>query len=124
MWEARALANLMVGLAANRRYAYHALGALGVIELTAPDRSARVNAGLRRCGVAPDTRQYYALHATLDVKHSEAWNREILRSVVEAQPEVARWIAEGALTRLAAGERCFARYRRELGAASATVQAA
>ncbi|HEX8820292.1 MAG TPA: hypothetical protein VF794_10230 [Archangium sp.] len=51
----------------------------------------------------------------LDVKHSEAWNRELLRTLVEADPRVARPIAEGALMRLDAGARCFERYRRELG---------
>ncbi|HSR99018.1 MAG TPA: iron-containing redox enzyme family protein [Kofleriaceae bacterium] len=115
VWEALALANTMAGLASNRRYAYHALGALGVIELTAPGRAALVNDGLRRCGLSPHARQYFALHATLDIKHAEAWNREILRPLIEAQPEVAPWIAEGALARLEAGRRCFERYRRELG---------
>jgi hypothetical protein len=123
VWEALALANAMVGLAANRRYAYQAIGALGVIELTAPGRSAMVNEGLRRCGVPARARQYFALHATLDVKHSAAWNREIVCSLVDAQPEVAPWIAEGALVRLEAGRRCFERYRRELGL-SAVSQAA
>lgn len=113
--EALALANLLAGLAFNRHYAYHAVGALGVIELTAPGRSRAVNAGLRRLGVAPRLRQYYALHATLDVKHSEAWNREVIAPLVAGHPEVARAIAEGALMRLRAGERCFERYRRELG---------
>jgi len=123
VWEALALANAMVGLAANRRYAYQAIGALGVIELTAPGRSAMVNEGLRRCGISAHARQYFALHATLDVKHSAAWNREILCSMVGDQPEVAPWIAEGALVRLEAGRRCFERYRRELGL-SAVSQAA
>jgi hypothetical protein len=115
VWEALALANTMAGLASNRRYAYHALGALGVIELTAPGRATLVNEGLRRCGLSPHARQYFALHATLDIKHAEAWNREILRPIIDAQPEVAPWIAEGALARLEAGRRCFERYRRELG---------
>jgi len=115
VWQSVALANAMVGLAANRRYAYQAIGALGVVELTAPGRSAMVNQGLKRCGIAAHARQYFALHATLDVKHSEAWNREVLRSLVGEQPEVAPWIAEGALVRLEAGRRCFERYRHELG---------
>ena len=42
VWEALALGNLMVGLAADRRYAYHSLGALGVIELTAPGRAVQL----------------------------------------------------------------------------------
>ncbi|HEY0194655.1 MAG TPA: iron-containing redox enzyme family protein, partial [Kofleriaceae bacterium] len=124
VWEARALANLLVGLAANRCYAFKAIGALGVIELTAPGRSELVNVGLRRCGVTARARQYYALHATLDIKHSAAWNREILWSLVEDRPEVAPYLAEGALARLAAGQRCFERYRKELGLTGAAIDRA
>jgi len=115
VWESHALGNLMLAMASNRRYAYHALGALGVVELTAPGRAALVNRGLKRLGVTPDTRQYFALHATLDVQHSIAWNREILRPIVAAHPAAARAIGEGALIRLEAGRRCFDRYRAELG---------
>jgi hypothetical protein len=113
--ESLALGNLLVALAVHRRYAFASIGALGVIELTAPGRAAKVNAGLKRLGVTGEARKYFALHATLDVKHSEAWNREVLRPLVEADPRVAWPIAEGALMRLEAGARCFARYRRELG---------
>lgn len=112
--ESLALGNLMIGLATNRCYAYQSIGALGVIELTAPGRAACVNRGLKRLGFAGDVRRYFALHATLDVKHSEAWNREVLRSLVAENPDVAPAIAEGALLRLAAGARCFERYRKEL----------
>lgn len=113
--ESLALGNLMVAFAANRRYTYHSIGALGAIELTAPGRSAAVNAGLKRLGISGASRQYFALHATLDIKHSEAWNREVLRPLVAENPDVAPAIAEGALLRLEAGARCFERYRRVLG---------
>jgi hypothetical protein len=115
VWESLALGNLMIALASHRHYAYHSIGALGVIELTAPGRAECVNAGLKRLGVAGEARRYFALHATLDVRHSIAWNREVLRPLVETDPRVARAIAEGALMRLRAGERCFERYARELG---------
>jgi hypothetical protein len=115
VWEAHALANLLVALAANRRYTFHAVGALGAVELTAPGRAALVNAGLQRLGFGMPVRRYYALHSTLDVKHSEDWNREVLRPLVAEDPERARAIAEGALMRLQAGALCFERYRRELG---------
>lgn len=113
--EARALGNLLVGLAANRDFAYHSVGALGAIELTAPGRAAFVDAALTRLGIATKTKQYYALHAVLDVKHSAAWNKEIIAPLVERDPALTRPIAEGALMRLNAGARCFARYRRHFG---------
>jgi hypothetical protein len=115
VWESRALSNLMVALACNRDYAYHSVGALGVIELTAPGRAKLVNAGLQRLGVPGQARRYFALHATLDVKHSAAWNAEVLAPLVAELPECAHAIAEGALMRLRAGERCFERYRQGLG---------
>ncbi len=113
--EALALGNLLAGLAFNRHYAYHSLGALGVVELTAPDRSRQVNLGLKRLRVPAGDRQYFALHATVDLKHSLAWNQEIIVPLVREYPDCTVALAEGALMRLRAGERCFRRYRRELG---------
>ena len=112
VWQSLALSNTMAGLAANRRYTYHSVGALGVIEMTAPDRAASVARGLKRLGVPPGDRHYFDLHSILDVKHSLAWNAEaILPLVEEGPPGVANAIAEGALMRLEAGRRCFERYR-------------
>jgi hypothetical protein len=110
---ALALGNTLIAFATTRRYAYHAVGALGAVELTAPWRAERVAQGLKRVGVGKE-RKYFALHATLDVAHSEAWNAEVLRPLVEADPDCARYIAEGALMRLEAGRRCFEAYRAAL----------
>ena len=114
VWQSLALANTMAGLAANRRYAYHSVGALGVIELTAPARALLVTQGLKRLGVPAQDRHYFALHSTLDVKHSQAWNAEVLHPLVKAGPDVAVAIAEGALMRLECGAACFERYREVL----------
>ena len=114
IWESLALANAMTAMATTRRYAYHAVGALGAIELTAPGRSAATAAGLRRLGVDGKSRHYFDLHAVLDVKHSEAWNREAIAPLVAEDPRRATAMAEGALIRLRCGARCFERYRREL----------
>jgi len=114
VWESTALGNLMIALACNRHYAYQSIGALGVIELTAPGRAELVNAGLKRLGVEAGVRRYYAIHATVDVAHSAAWNKEVLHPLVSDNPAVATALAEGALMRLEAGKRCFERYRCEL----------
>jgi hypothetical protein len=112
--ESLALANAMTAMATTRHYAWHSVGALGAIELTAPGRSAFTAAGLRRLGFSAGERRYFDLHAVLDVRHSEAWNREALRPLVEEDPRRATAIAEGALIRLSCGARCFERYRAEL----------
>lgn len=112
--ESLALANAMTAMATCRRYAWHSIGALGVVELTAPGRAACVATGLRRLGFSGKERRYFDLHAVLDVKHSVAWNQEALRPLVAEDPNRAAAIAEGALIRLHRGAACFARYREEL----------
>ena len=114
VWEALAVGNLLAGLAFDRRFAFHAVGALGAVELTAPGRTALVEQGLRRLGVSAQGRRYFAVHAVLDLKHAAAWNREVIGPLVAEDPRNARAIAEGALMRLCAGARSFARYRCEL----------
>jgi hypothetical protein len=114
-WESLALANAMTAMASTRRYAWHSVGALGVIELTAPGRSAKVAQGLKRLGHSAAERRYFDLHAVLDVKHSEAWIAEAVRPLVEEDPRRARAMAEGALMRLTCGARCFDRYRAHFG---------
>lgn len=114
VWESLALANAMTGMAINRRYAWHAIGALGVIELTAPGRSRATADGLKRLGLDGKARRYFELHAVLDVRHSQDWNEKVFRPLVAEDPRRARAFAEGALIRLYTGARCFARYRRAL----------
>jgi hypothetical protein len=101
-------------MATSRRLAWHSVGALGVIELTAPARSKMVAQGLKRIGLSRSERLYFDLHAVIDVKHSEAWNAEAIGPLVAEDPRRARYIAEGALIRLLCGARCYRRYRSEL----------
>lgn len=114
VWESLALANAMTAMASSRRYAWHSVGALGVIELTAPWRSAAVAKGLRRIGLSGAQRRYFDLHAVLDVKHSQTWNQEALLPLISEDPRRAIAIAEGALMRLTCGKLCFERYRAKL----------
>ena len=115
VWESLALANTMAGLAANRRYAFQSVGALGVIEQTSPSRAKLVGEGLRRLGVSGKDRHYFDLHAVLDVKHSAAWNAEAAWPLVAENADWAPALAEGALMRLECGAACFRRYRGVLG---------
>ena len=116
LWQSLCLANTMTAFATTRRYVYHSIGALGVVELTAPTRVACIDAGLKRVGASPEVRKYFGLHAVLDVAHSKAWNAEALHPLVSDEPSCARFIAEGAMMRLICGEQCFDTYRAHLWA--------
>ncbi|MET0251161.1 MAG: iron-containing redox enzyme family protein [Novosphingobium sp.] len=122
VWESLALANAMTAMATARRYTWHSIGALGVIELTAPGRSRATADALRRLGIDGKARRYYELHAVLDVKHSTDWNAKVLAPLVAEEPQRATALAEGALIRLRAGQRCFDRYRSELWAHNTAVR--
>lgn len=115
VWESLALGNLLVGLAYNRRYAFHSLGALGAVELTAPSRAVKLVQAFERLGMDDVAARYFRLHAVVDVRHAQAWLNEVLVPLVETRPEVATCLAEGALMRLEAGARTFTRYREHLG---------
>ncbi len=115
-WQALALGNTMTAFATTRRYVYQSIGALGVVELTAPTRVGAVAQGLKRLGLPPEQRKYFVLHAQLDIEHSRAWNAEALTPLVEADPACARYLAEGAIMRLICGEQCFEAYRAHLWA--------
>jgi hypothetical protein len=114
VWESLALANTLTTFATTRRYAWHAVGALGVVELTAPGRVAKVARGLKRLGYPPVVRKYFELHAALDIKHAEDWTAHVLRPLVQEDPSRAPFLAEGALMRLTCGLRCFEAYRARL----------
>jgi hypothetical protein len=105
VWEALAVSNLLVGLASNRRYTWHAVGALAAAELTARDRTGPVERALRRLGVGS--------RARADVPPDRVC--DALVPLLEEDPERAPYLAEGALLRLRAGLRSVRRYRSELG---------
>jgi len=111
VWPSLALANTLTAFSTTRRYAWHAIGALGAVELTAPTRVGLVAAGLKRLELPPVARKYFELHAVLDVKHADDWIANVLRPLVRSDPGRARFLAEGALIRLLCGARCFDAYR-------------
>lgn len=111
VWESLALSNLAVGFALNRRYGWHAVGALGAVALTAPVRMERMRRALVRLGLggADDERAGSG-------DETGAWIREVLVPRVAEDAERAPLLAEGALLWLRGAVRCSRRYRGELAA--------
>ena len=118
--ESLALGNAMLALARSRRYCFQSIGALGVIEMTAPTRACFVDSGLKRLRIPTKKRLYFTLHAVLDIKHSECWNREVLRSLVEQDPAPRARDWRRRHLRLWHGASCFDRYRAHFALTTAT----
>ena len=69
---------------------------------------------LRLCARRPSDMDRLNLHrgsahfsAVPDVHHSQAWNCDAIRPLVQADPDCTRFIAGRALMRLVSGQRCF-----------------
>ena len=65
--ESLALGNAMLALARSRRYCFQSIGALGVIEMTAPTRACFIDAGLKRLRIP--TKETPLLHSACCSRH-------------------------------------------------------
>ena len=80
--ESLARSNTMFGLATTRRYTYQSIGALGVAELVAPQRTAKIALGMKRLDLSPWIRSYFDLNSALNVAHLRSWIQEVIHPLV------------------------------------------
>jgi len=98
-WQVLAGVNVMLWSAIPRRNAFRAQGALGAVELLAPQRCTRLVHGAVRVGIEKRTMLYYGAHAIIDVGHAEGWLAHVVRPQVAELPDSRLGIAEGLLVR-------------------------
>lgn len=98
-WQVLSGVNVMLWSAISRRNAFRAQGALGAVELLAPQRCTRLVHGALRVGIEKRTMLYYGAHAIIDVGHAEGWLAHVVRPQVAERPESRLGIAEGLILR-------------------------
>ena len=98
-WEVLSGINLMIWSCIHRRNAFRAQGALGAVELLAPQRCTRVVHGATRLGIGKKTVVYYGAHAIIDIGHAEGWLTHVIEAQVRELPEARTGIAEGLIAR-------------------------
>jgi hypothetical protein len=91
--------NLLLMYALRRQYAPRLLGALTILEHTAPYRFARTVRALRRLGAPESAIAYHDLHVTVDANHGKQLIERVLMPMVQRGPEVLREICVGCLIR-------------------------
>ena len=121
-WESLAPANMLVGFAYSRRYAFQAIGAIGAVELTSSTRAPRILRVLDRLDVPKSASDSLGLHAAVGSGHWKRWRDNIAIPLVAAFPDAAANIAEGALALFNASARMFRRYREHLGVSAERAQ--
>ncbi|MDQ3242619.1 MAG: iron-containing redox enzyme family protein [Gemmatimonadota bacterium] len=98
-WQVLGGVNVMLWSCIPRRNAYRAQGALGAVELLAPQRCTRVVHGAHRVGIRKKTVVYYGAHAIIDIGHAEGWLSHVVEPQVRERPESRVGIAEGLVIR-------------------------
>ncbi|MBA3559226.1 MAG: iron-containing redox enzyme family protein [Gemmatimonadaceae bacterium] len=114
-WQVLSGVNLMLWCSISRRNAFRAQGALGAVELLAPQRCTRVVHGAHRVGIQKKTMSYYGAHAIIDIGHAEGWLEHVVRAQVADIPDSRIGIAEGLVSRANASldyfDYCLAKLR-------------
>jgi hypothetical protein len=97
--EALKNGNLLLMYALRRQHGPRLLGALTILEHTAPYRFARTVRALRRVGAPETAIAYHELHVTVDANHGKQLIERVLTPMVQRGPEVLREICIGCLIR-------------------------
>jgi hypothetical protein len=103
---------LMYGL--SRRHAPRLIGALGVLEQTAPQRFQAMVDGCVRLGVPKEVIAYQSLHVGVDHDHGSEWFAHVLAPLVQRSPLLMEEICRGVLTRCDVATRYYLEVEKRL----------
>lgn len=92
--------NLLMAYALKRSWCCRLLGALTILEHTAPHRFEKTVAALRRLGVPEDVIVYHEIHIDIDSGHGDDLLDRVLVPLVTANPQARAEVELGVLTRL------------------------
>ncbi|MES2939433.1 MAG: iron-containing redox enzyme family protein [Pseudomonadota bacterium] len=106
--EALANGNLLLLLSVRREHCVKLMGALTLLEHTAPRRFARAVQGMRRLGVPEDIIYYHEMHVKIDAKHGDDLLNQVVLPMLQARPELTAEVATGVQLRLQVANRYYA----------------
>lgn len=105
--EALANGNLLLFLALRRRHCAKLLGALTLLEHTAPRRFARTVQAMRRLGVPERVIYYHEMHVQVDARHGDDLLNEVLLPMLTSHPNLTTEVAIGVELRLQVANRYY-----------------
>lgn len=105
--EALANGNLLLLLSIRREHCAKLLGALTLLEHTAPKRFSRAVAAMRRLKVPESIVHYHEMHVRVDAKHGDDLFNQVVLPLLQARPDLTPEVAAGVQLRLQVANRYY-----------------
>jgi hypothetical protein len=106
--EALANGNLLMFLALRRQYGARLLGALTLLEHTAPRRFSKAVQGMRRLKVPESFIYYHEMHVKVDAKHGDDLLNAVVLPLRHERPDLVPEVSIGVQLRLQVANRYYA----------------
>ncbi|MGN8250674.1 iron-containing redox enzyme family protein [Pseudomonas sp. SMV7] len=91
--------NILLMWAVRREYNIRLIGAMGLVEGSAPVRFGATTAAMERLGLPKDVIAYHKAHISIDTRHSAAWYETVLQHYAACGEDVVRELSLGVMIR-------------------------
>lgn len=91
--------NILLMWAVRREYNMRLIGAMGLVEGSAPVRFGATTAAMERLGLPRDVIAYHKAHISIDTRHSAAWYETVLQHYAAGGEDVVRELSLGVMIR-------------------------
>ncbi|WP_409489128.1 iron-containing redox enzyme family protein [Pseudomonas promysalinigenes] len=91
--------NILLMWAARREYNIRLIGAMGLVEGSAPVRFGATTAAMERLGLPKEVIAYHRAHISIDTRHSASWYETVLKHYAAAGENVVRELSLGVMIR-------------------------
>jgi len=105
--EALANGNLLLLLSIRREHCTRLLGALTLLEHTAPKRFSRAVFAMHRLGIPEPIIYYHEMHTRIDAKHGDDLLNQVVLPMLQARPDLTAEVSIGVQMRLQVASRYY-----------------
>ncbi|RMO48778.1 hypothetical protein ALQ40_102002 [Pseudomonas syringae] len=91
--------NILLMWASRREYNVRLIGAMGLVEGSAPTRFGATTFAMERLGLPKDVIAYHKAHIMIDTYHSEAWYETVLNHYSSCGEEIIKELSIGVMVR-------------------------
>jgi hypothetical protein len=91
--------NILLLMASRREYNLRLVGAVGLVEGSAPKRFSATTKAMERLKLPAEVIEYHKAHISIDTRHSKAWFDNVLTEYADRGEKVIRELSLGVAIR-------------------------